>query len=339
MLQLKNTSPFLAAITMFPNEHGIDHLYVIIKATFTINGKIEVAEEPSPIHMADEYWGEPETSSLKYASEIHLSKPCTDIIMTGHACAPDRKPVRALNVTLAVADKSKTARVYGDRTWESKVLGLSYSDPMPFETMPLVYERAYGGCHDVKGDQKKILAESRNPVGQGFKGKRSSSEFKGKALPNIEDPRKLISSPGDQPTPVGFGPVASSWEPRRRYAGTYDKAWQKQRAPYLPDDFDNRFFNSAPPDQICNGYLMGGEPVSITNMSENGPLKFNLPSCGMDLKVRVAGKTETPILNLETVSFEPNQSRFAMTWRAALACDKKALKVEQVDVGLKSLEI
>lgn len=339
MLQLKNSSPFAASMTLFPNEKGIDHLYVIIKGTFVLQDGIGIAEQQLPISMADEYWGEPGKSSLKLASECHLTKPRTDILMTGNACAPDKRPVRALDVMLRVANKAKTARVVGDRYWDSGLMGLAPSDPLPFESMPLVYERAYGGFHDVNGDQQKVLSEARNPVGRGFKGKRGKNDFKGAALPNIEDPRQMISSPGDEVLPVCFGPVASSWAPRRLYAGTYDEAWQKKQAPYLPADFDTRFFNTAHPDLICDGFLQGGEPVCISNMSERGPLQFNLPICELSLKIRVAGKTETPGLNLETVLFEPNQGRISMTWRAALACDKKALKIEQIEVGLKQLEL
>ena len=334
MLQLKNRSPFAAAINVFPNEQGIDHLYVVIKATFLIKDTVEIAAEQVPVVMADAYWGEPGSSSLKSASECHLSKPGTDIVMVGAACAPDRRPVRALDVMLSVANKSKVARVIGDRVWESGVMGLTYSDPVPFESMPLVYERAYGGTHDVHGNQQLLLSEGKNPVGRGFLGRRSAGECRGTPLPNIEDPGKMISSPGDQAPPVGFGPIAAAWEPRRFYAGTYDEAWQKKQAPYLPLDFNSRFFQVAHPDLICDTFLQGGEPVAITHMSERGPLHFHLPVCEMALQVRVAGKTQTPPLNLETVLLEPNLHRFSLTWRAALPCDKKALKVEQVDVAL-----
>lgn len=337
MLQLKNNSPFKTAISLFPNEKGVDHLYVVIKGTFLLNEKIEVAEEQLPIIMEDEYWAEPEQASLKHASEYHLTKPNTDILVKGDACAPDRLSVTALDVLLQVANRSKIARVFGNRIWDSSLLGITASSPIPFETMPLTYERAYGGFHDVNGDQQKMLVEPRNPVGRGFKGKRSKKEFIGAFLPNIEDPSDLISSPGDHPTPLCFGPIAASWEPRNRYVGTYDEAWQKQQAPYLPNDFDNRFFNTAFPDLICDGFLTGGEPVTIINMCEKGPLQFNLPKCEMDLKIHFNGKIEKPNLNMETVLFDPNQSQFSLTWRASLECDKKALKVEQVDVALKSL--
>jgi hypothetical protein len=339
MLQLKNTTSFEAGIAVFPDENGVDALYVTVKATFKLGKTLEVAAEQVPLVYADEYWGEPGQSSLKYASELHLTKPSTDIVMTGEACAPDKRPVSYLDVMLAVGDRKKVVRVFGDRRWINGILGLRISPPIPFESMPLVYERAFGGVHEIDPDKQKILFEAHNPVGKGFKGRRSKKELKGSWLPNLEDPERLITKPSDQPAPACFGYVAPSWEPRKSFAGTYDEVWQQKRAPYLPEDFDNRFFNSAHPDLIFNDYLTGGEPVSITNMSPNGPLKFELPVCDIEAAVRIAGRTENPPLNLETVLIEPNESLLSMLWRAALQCNKKTLKVEHVDINLKNLQI
>lgn len=339
MLQLKNTTPFEATMSLFPNERGIDTLYVVLKATFSIGEKVAAAEKQAPIVMADEYWGEPGQSSLKYASDIHLAKPATDVVMVGEARAPGKNPVAQLDVMLAVANRRKIVRVFGERHWENGIAGLRMAAPEPFESMPLVYERAFGGIHEVDPGKQEILVMAENPVGRGFKGKRSNSELKDTLLPNLEDPAKLISKPGDRPRPACFGCLAPYWEPRKSFAGTYDEAWQKSRSPYLPDDFDPRFFNAAHPDLICQGYLRGGEPVRITNMSPRGPLAFNLPVCEFEVSIRIAGKIENPPLNLETVLIEPGESRFSMLWRGALECDKKALKIEQIAINLKSLTV
>src|SRR5208282_5530552 len=96
-------------------------------------------------------------------------------------------------------------------------------------------------------------------------------------LPNVEDPKHLISSWRDRPPPAGFGVVASYWIPRLKYGGTYDDKWQKERLPLLPEDFDERFFQSAPEDQQVPGFLRGGEQVELTNLSPEGQLKFRLP--------------------------------------------------------------
>jgi hypothetical protein len=43
---------------------------------------------------------------------------------------------------------------------------------------------------------------------------------------------------------------------------------------------------------------------------------------------------ETPAFNLETLLLEPGDLRVGLTWRAALVCDKQALKVRRVTVNL-----
>lgn len=338
MLQLKNTTPFEATISAFPNEKGIETLYVIVKATFSINGGLRVADDQAPIIMEDEYWGEPGQSSLKYASELHLSKPSTDVIMIGEANAPDRRPVTHLDVKLVVADRKKVIRVFGDRKWDDGILGLRMTEPTPFEIMPLVYERAFGGVHEDQ-EKQQVLFESHNPIGTGFRGKRSNSEMKGMKLPNLENPEKLISKPNDCPSPACFGYIAPTWQPRKSFVGTYDEAWQQKRSPYLPDDFDLHFFNASHPDLVCANYLKGGEPVSVINMSPDGPLKFNLPMCEFDVAVKIAGQLEKPPLNLETVLLEPNDSRMSLLWRGSIECDKKTLKVEEVEINLQKLHV
>jgi len=233
-----------------------------------------------------------------------------------------------------VAEKQKTLRIFGNRCWQNG----SISSPQPFQSMPIVYEYAFGGKHEIDPDKEEILAEGRNPIGRGFRGKRDARELEGMPLPNVEDPQCLVTSDGDKTSPAGFAFVSPAWLPRRSFAGTYDETWQKQRAPYLPEDFNPRFFNVAHPDFTFERYLQGGEPVALDNLSQYGPIQFTLPICRLEARVRVAGKTETPPLNLETVLIEPEFNRLCMTWRGAVPCDKKALKVEQIDVNLLDLQ-
>ncbi|HAK61154.1 MAG TPA: DUF2169 domain-containing protein [Nitrospiraceae bacterium] len=339
MLQLKNNTPFTPGIALFPNEHGVDSLYVTVKATFDIQGSLTIADEQQPLIEADQYWGEPEQSSLKYASEYHLAKPYTDIILIGEACAHDKRPVKELDVSLSVGDYGKTVRVFGDRYWEKNMVGHGISSPQPFEVMPLVYERAFGGVHIVDPDTDEVVFEGRNPLGKGFVGKRTKKEIDGLVLPNLEAPANLISKPQDMPAPACFAPILPSWEPRKSFAGTYDEVWQHSRAPYLPSDFDSRFFNTAHPDLVCNGYLKGGEPAEVINASPEGPVRFVLPRCELNVKVWISGVTEQPPLNLETVLIEPSESRLIMFWRGVLECDKSGLKIEFVELELSRLQL
>jgi hypothetical protein len=329
MLQLKNNTPFASSLALFPDQHGIDTLYVIVKATFNIGKQWTLADEQKLPLAEDEYWGDdPATSSIKNASDMHIGKPATDIVMTGQACAPEGREVRQMDVSLSVAHVNKTIRVFGDRHWDNGEI----TTAKPFTTMPMIYERAFGGVYERVGNI--VAAEARNPVGCGFSGKREVKEMNGLPVPNLEDPNQLLRHLGDVVTPAAFGYISPSWQPRLAYAGTYDENWQKTRAPYLPADFDLRFFNMAHPDLISPGYLSGGEPVEITGVCAEGPLRFNIPVISLTADIAIKSRVEQPAFKLETLLIETDPLRLVMTMRAALPCDKDMLNIREVSVNL-----
>jgi hypothetical protein len=229
-------------------------------------------------------------------------------------------------VTLSVGDCEKSILVSGDRVWRDG----RPSDPKPFESMPLVWERAFGGVHRY---DDRVLAEERNPVGCGFAGKRSAREMQGQAVPNLEDPAAPLQQLGETPAPACLAPIAPSWLPRRAYAGTYDDKWQRGRAPYLPDDFDPRFFQCAAPEFAFDRYLRAGEEVHVAGVMPDVPIAFTVPNGRLTVAVTVAGSTQEPTANLETLSIEPDENRACFTWRAALQCDRQALRVQRIVVG------
>ena len=117
MLQLENRTPFKAAIAVLPDASGVDTLYVVVKATVTLQPNLSLAPEQVPLTMADEYYADPATSSLRAASEMHIGKPGTDVLLVGHARAPDDRPIARMKVSLSVAERRKELLVSGDRTW------------------------------------------------------------------------------------------------------------------------------------------------------------------------------------------------------------------------------
>jgi hypothetical protein len=161
----------------------------------------------------------------------------------------------------------------------------------------------------------------------------------GRPLPNVEDLRAPLRSPGDTTSVLGFGAVAPGWAPRAHYAGTYDERWQKTRAPYLPKDFDPRFFHTAPPAFTFQQPLQGGEPVVLLNLSPRGREQWSIPRCKLEISVTVAGKQHQLPAQLETVLIEPTIGRLCLSWRASLPCDKQALKVEKARIELDSMEL
>lgn len=329
MLQLKNSTPFSAKMALFPNQDGVETLYLIVKADFNIGPRWTLVDEQQAPIEADVYWGEPDKSSLKYASDYHVGKPGTDIVMIGLACATGSKSVTEMDVSLSVGAVGKVVRVFGDRQW----LDGRISSPMPFQTMPMVYEKSFGGMHLVDGKIDSV--DARNPLGCGYAGSRKAGDMNGVPLPNLEDPTCLIRETSDTPVPAGFGFCSPAWQPRAGFAGTYDQAWRRERAPYLPRDFDNRFLNMAHPDLVCSHPLRGGESVSISGMHPDGDLNFDLPRIDMGSRVKLGTQVDSADFQLETLLLEPNQYQLSMVWRAAYPCDKRAHKIDQVSVGLK----
>jgi hypothetical protein len=330
MLQLVNQTPFSASLSVLPDMNGVESAYAVVKATFAMTGADPVlAERQLPLLAADVFWRDPVKTSLRAVGEFALPKPATDVLLVGRAVA-DWKNMRVLDVRLRVGPVHKVVRVFGNRRWERAGANWQATPPEPFEHVPLRWELAFGGrAAGANGAPPEY--ESRNPVGRGFAGRREK-DFAGKPLPNLEDPRQLIRSPQDRPLPAGFGPLAPTWSPRKDYAGTYDEAWQKNRAPYLPRDFDSRYFQVAPPDQIAPGFLVGGEPVELTGCSRGGPIRFTLPKCTLELEFDFDGH-QTPVQpKLEMVLLEPDQGCFQLLWRAGMAVDKRLLKLREVVV-------
>ena len=325
MLQLENMTPFKPAFTVLPDRAGIDTLYVVVKATVNLRPSLSLAEEQAVPILADEYYGDPTRTSLRAGSEMHIGKAGTDVLLIGSAWARDKRPVRQMPVTLSVANRRKTILVSGNRVWRSG----RPSDPEPFESMPMVWERAFGGAHR-RGD--KVVAEERNPVGCGLSAGRPAGELEGEPVPNLDDPAMPLQQLGQQPVPACLAPVAPAWLPRRAYAGTYDERWQRTRAPFLPDDFDPRFFQSAVPEFAFDRYLQGGEPVRVDGALPDGPIEFALPTARLAIAVTVAGSVEEPEVHLETLSIEPDRNRVCFSWRAAVPCDRRTLKVEKIVV-------
>ncbi|WP_224372327.1 DUF2169 family type VI secretion system accessory protein [Hyalangium versicolor] len=337
MLQMRNKTPFVSKIFAFPDEHGTDTLYATVKATFDVrNGTLVVSQNQQQVTIADEYWGEPGKASLKRSSEAHLLKPGTDVLLLGEAQTPRGRLAESCLVSVQVGSLRQTLKVFGDREWKGGWISPGISVPEPFTCMPLVWERAFGGIHEV--EEGEILAEPRNPVGKGFRGRRTGSGMRGLMLPNLEDPQHLIGSISDMPSPVGVGPIAPAWEPRKNYSGTYDEEWQARRAPYLPVDFKPEFFCVAPSSLHSREELKGGELVELLNVSPEGEQRFALPQCEWKVTVQIAGQPEQPPMRLETVLLEPSMSQVCLTWRGAVQCGKRVLKVEEVRFELKALK-
>jgi len=334
-MNVKNRTPFAAAPFLLVDAAGQETLLAVVKATwhFDADGTLAVAEEQAAIVCEPRYLGAPGASSLLYDTDLVLAKSGTDCALIGHAWAPN-KGATQVDVTFAVGPVRKTARVFGERFWIKCLGWTSKSRPMPFEKIPLVYERAFGGCDTSSPRKDQHEFSQHNPVGRGLVARKTKMKVHGMRLPNIEDPHSLISSPKDRPPAAGFGPVAPHWLPRASYLGTYDEAWRRTRCPLPPLDQDIRFFSSAASELTTSTHLVGNERILVEGASPRGRLRLTMPGVAPRVTVRLSQRSEAVPMRLDGVTVEPDDERVVLTWRGSLVVHGRTHEVSALCIEI-----
>lgn len=304
-----------------------------LSATFVVKGSFlfkpgaaaEPAAEAAP-PSGDVEEGDDPNKVLKYPSDFAPLKPRTDLVLLATCHAPGGKFATVLRAGFRVGAYSKSVAVIGDRRWVPGVLSMGQTEPEPFKSMPVTWERAFGGAKFRK-----------NPVGRG-------RVKEAGPLPNIENPDRLLRGPGDAIDPAGFGPVAWAWEPRADVKGTFKDKWLKERWPWYPDDFDFGTYNAAPPDQQLAAPLKGDEELEFVNLHPAHP-KFTSRLPGARARCFVADKVgetasfrEVP-LKIDTLWIDLDAGKMILVWRGMV--DVRTLKLKElegVQVRVESLK-
>lgn len=315
-MDLVNRTPFKGAVFFDANANGVDTLVVTLKATYRFDEpELTLASVQNEPTFNDVYAGDPGSSSLLYESDSNWGRTGADVALLGYAY-PRRDGETVTDISIRVGAAAKTARVFGERPWKSVVGSAQPGTPRPFERIALIYENAFGGIDDSARHPADRESEPRNPVGRGVRAKRGRTPLEALRPPNIEDPAHLISRLGDRPPPVGFTFVARGWQPRCNYAGTYDDAWQRERMPLLPNDFDSRFYTAASPGLTLPA-LQGGEPVELINITPARHTLFTLPRVDLQASFLVDA-APTPIsLRLDTVVIDAAHAKLTLVWHGA----------------------
>ena len=329
MWALDNQTRFRAERAFVRDRDGAEIWLVAVRATFSLgpNGAIALADVQDDVTMAPSYLGEPGQSSLHYDADLVRTKAGTDVVLHAHAHAPGGRPAAAVDVACTVGPMTKQLRVVGDRIWERRGGAVVPSAPQPFASLPICYERAWGGVL-ADGDDRR---DPFNPVGVG------AATAPGGAVPNVEYATQPVVAADHRGPPAGFGPIPADWQPRLALAGTYDDAWRRERQPLVPRDFQDAHFRCAPADQQLPGYLRGGEEVVLHNVTPDGTLRFRLPRVFLGFRTRIDGGTAYHTGQLHTVIIEPEARRLVMVWHSALPCHHTLYTLEETVVSEKAI--
>jgi hypothetical protein len=321
-------------------------LSVLVKRSYNVvpGGRCVRAEKDQKLIPGDVHYDDPMNSAVKFESDFVPFKLATDLVFNGKAYAPYGQPVKNLMASLAVGQFRKDILVIGDRVCRYREgYDPAFTDPQPFTAMEIRYEHAYGGV-DIYSDPKMACVYPRNHLGRGFVIGKTKKAIENLALPNIEDPKDLLTPKRlcaghfmhweRQPMPQGLGWFSKFWRPRASMAGVMpaDRAIEQemrkvyaaavppaQRKMYeeatLPA-MDFRFFNGASPG-LAVPFLAGDENVGSINLAPEGKLSFQLPGerprIGLDIGM---GIQEPPVV-LHTVMIRMEDRQVDLVWRAA----------------------
>lgn len=324
------------------------HIFsVIVKRSYAIRSHQPLVEMPAEqLLRADRYHepGDPETCSLWLEEECAPYKLATDVVVLAQAYPPEGKPAQRTTVGVEVAGHQKLLTVTGDRRAVHRAgRPPDITDPDPFTTMPIRYERAYGGI-DAQSRPEAPFHYPRNPIGRGVALRNLPEVIDGLALPNIEDPNDLLTPEriviedearwNDQPFAQGFGWFQKTWYPRCSFVGALpphvqaDTTMREEQLGLVPQgqialgrgfrlpSFDLRF-NTGASLGLALPEVPPGATVRLARLSPEPLIEFTLPTRWPRIALDIGqGVTELPCA-LHTLLIDVEARRVDMIWRGA----------------------
>jgi hypothetical protein len=336
-MQLVNKTPMVAAFTLAFEPDGRELLVVAIKGSYALptdsGGEPALSEDQLPLVDADEFTGEPGLSAPLYETDFAPRKPRCDVLLNGTAYAPAGRPSERVNVSLRVGKMAKAFDVVGPRAWRANLMTVSTTRPERFTKQSISYDVAFGGVDRTDPDPAKHRWFAPNHAGMGYCESSKARDLELRPPPHTEEAGRPVVSPRGHCRPMAFGAIGRAWAPRYELAGTYDKDWLDQRAPFWPDDLDWRYFQAAPPDQQTD-HIVGGEEVVLVNLTATGLQRFTLPRVDLPvLLVHRQGKDIVAQPLADTLVLEPESNRFTITWRVSHPLRRSIFDLQEVVVG------
>jgi hypothetical protein len=338
-MELLNATRLTAAYTQGLAADGRESLVVIAKGSFDLpldGREARLLDTQQPLLMADIFQGEPGLSAPLREMDFAPVKPFCDVLVLGKAHAPGGRPANQITAGIRVGRVAKAFSVLGPRQWQPGLLGVAPGLPQAFIEQEISYAQAFGGSHAVKGNPQQHCYLD-NPAGCGwYPRSMDSADMLGMPMPNTEELGKPVDSPHDDFRPMALGPIGRHWPERAAFAGTYDEAWLADCFPFLPADFDNRYFQAAPADQQTE-YLKGGEEVLLLNLTPQERAGFRIPSLGVPVTFFLnKGGHETLHAVIDTLLIDTDANQVQLTWRTSRPLRRNMFEISQVLVGSMS---
>lgn len=250
------------------------------------------------------------------------------LTVAGKVFGPGRAP-HAAPVELRVGERTRRLKVSGDRTWVRNAGKLIASLPVPWDSMPLCWERAFGGAFEMPAGPlgpKKLphpggrFVHPLNPHGKGYCLDESRAE--GGPLPNIELAGEPLLRPIDQLRPAGFAPCPDLVGLRLPEGQTEEQ----MRDPSQLIHLGLRMAHAAPGEQIFAS-LHHGTTVAVSGVGPR-PIQFEVPPCPFQVGTR-KGRSRTVIAtSVRCVHVSADDGAVLVTYAAPFAYESAPSWVE-----------
>jgi len=349
-----------ACVRLDPTPHGLpEFAFGLVKYTYSVDAAGCVLAEPEP--LLHDIWGaEPLEPRWPVGSDFWFSKAETDVVIRGSAYNPGGAPIEAARVSVSVGQRTKQMAVFGHRevSWKKDGTPL-FSSPEPVESVPLLYQLAYGGLDarvPVPEEELPTYMDlvraglvydhpglyPRNPVGKGYIVYPGPVE--GLELPNLEDPSDLLTAERlitgaperwyQQPLPWCFEWAVGSTFPRCLCLGTepWFPAPGGLELPEVARGFSpSGVLELAEAAPYIPGYLqeaslgmtfpqgLAGQPVRIEGMHPEHREIVFILPPPPRLAFEIEGSREAVEPRLTNLVIYPRERRFTVTYAARTA--------------------
>lgn len=243
---------------------------------------------------------------IVFEGEVVPVKHGCDFAIVGDAQSPDGRPTTSMIVQAQIGSRRSTMRISGDRAWVPRPHGgFSPSKPQPFMSMPLSYDRAFGGSR--RGDFDMDEVHPQNPSGKGLVSR--EKDVAGSPLPNIEWEDELLTDWRARPRVAGWAPLPRASMIRGMRGIDVDLEAQTTQMEPLA-------FNFAQPSLLFDAYPPEA-PVKIRGLSRDDGVMFRLPRFEVLADLTLHHRTFTFSLVPDTVVIFPSIRELWITSRIA----------------------
>ncbi|HSQ42781.1 MAG TPA: DUF2169 domain-containing protein [Fibrobacteraceae bacterium] len=262
-------------------------------------------KETQPLLPSSNEWNPRQTVPLQ-CTDLCAWKPGSQLTVAGNAASPHSRPVRELQVEIAIAKRNHSLQIFGQRHIQAHGTGFALGPPIPFRSMPLSLGLAFGG-------ESLGWAFPPNPIGQGFHAYCRHTDVVGEPLPCLEDPNHLLEPQWINtvepwawrtlPRPAHCGYLPSVFFPRNR--------WRKQRPS------DPRWHFSSTPKLCFPEGLVPGQVLSLRHCHpEHSLLQTQLPRNAPWAWIRGNGETRSSLMEIQDVHVDLRIRVLFIVWRA-----------------------